>query len=349
MEQKEDILELLRRKSTESARNSQFGLVLQPGAIGDCLLTLPLIRFMKEQVGLAGVDVIGHTDYIGLFPGRTCVDSIRSIDIIDLHKLFFKPKDFDLADADPLISVFKGYSWIVSFLGTAQSNFEANLVFTANCSQGAEVITLPLKPPKNFHTHVADYYIQQFVEQCGLEFELQSAANYKNLAKATDSDKITGRELLKQSGVKLDRRTIVIHPGSGGRSKCWHLDNFIATANELKQDNSVIFLLGPAEIERFDAAALTRMQSAGKCLQDLTLPQVLAVLSCTDVFIGNDSGITHLAAQLGINTVALFGPTDPGLYGPLGPEVTVLRGPKTTFSRRASRKLQQQLLEVVKL
>jgi ADP-heptose:LPS heptosyltransferase len=351
MKQKVDILELLRRKSEEleSVRNSRFGLVLQPGAIGDCLLTLPLIRFMKEQVGLAGVDVIGHTDYIGLFPGRTCVDRIRSIDIIDLHKLFFKPKDFDLADADPLISVFKGYSWIVSFLGGADSNFEENLIFTANCSQGAEVITLPLKPPKNIHSHVADYHIEQFVEQCGLKVELQSAANYKNLAKATDSDKIAGRELLKQSGVKSDRRIIIIHPGSGGRSKCWHLDNFIAIAEELEQDNSVVFLLGPAEIERFDAAALTRMQNAGKCLQDLTLPQVLAVLSCGDVFIGNDSGITHLSAQLGVNTVALFGPTDPDVYGPLGREVTILRGPKTTFSRKASRKLQRQLLEVINL
>ena len=349
MEQKDDILELMRRKSAEFIGNSQFGLVLQPGAIGDCLLTLPLIRFMKEQVRLAGVDVIGHADYIGFFPVRTCVDRIRSIDIIDLHKLFFKPKDFDLADADPLISIFKGYSWIVSFLGGAHSNFEKNLVFTANCSQGADVITLPLKPPKNALAHVADYYIDQFVEQCGLKVELQSAANYKNLVKATDSDKITGRELLKQSSVKLDRRTIVIHPGSGGRSKCWHLDNYIAIADELKQDNSVIFLLGPAEIERFDAAALTRMQNAGKCLQDLTLPQVLAVLSCADVFIGNDSGITHLSAQLGVNTVALFGPTDPGVYGPLGPEVTILRGPKTTFSRKTSRKLQRQLLEVIDL
>lgn len=349
MEQKDDILELLRRKIAEPVRNFQFGLVLQPGAIGDCLLTLPLIRFMKEQVGLNGVDVIGHTEYIGLFPVRTCVDRIRSIDIIDLHKLFFKPKDFDLADADPLISVFKGYSWIVSFLGGPHSNFEENLIFTANCSQGAEVFTLPLKPPKNVHAHVADYYIGQFVEQCGLKFELQSVANYKNMVRATDSDKIAGRELLKQSAVKLDRRTIVIHPGSGGRSKCWHLDNFIATADELKHNNSVIFLLGPAEIERFDSAALSRIQSVGKCLQDLSLQQILTVLSCTDVFIGNDSGITHLAAQLGVNTVALFGPTDPGIYGPLGPEVTVLRGPKTTFSSKASRKLQRQLLEVINL
>ena len=107
--------------------------------------------------------------------------------------------------------------------------------------------------------------------------------------------------------------------------------------------------LGPAEIERFDAAALSRIQSVGKCLHGLSLPQVLAVLSCTDVFIGNDSGITHLAAQLGVNTVALFGPTDPGIYGPIGPEVTVLRGPKTTFSRKTSRKLQRQLLEVINL
>ncbi|KKK89106.1 hypothetical protein LCGC14_2736440, partial [marine sediment metagenome] len=54
-------------------------------------------------------------------------------------------------------------------------------------------------------------------------------------------------------------RTIVIHPGSGGRRKCWYPDNFIAIAEVLSQNNSVIFLLGPAETEGFDLLILDIM------------------------------------------------------------------------------------------
>ena len=81
-------------------------------------------------------------------PERTCVDSIRSIDTAELHRLFAAPASFDLADRDPLIHMFADYSWIVTFLGEPGSDFEQNLIFTANCSHSAEVITLSLKPPE---------------------------------------------------------------------------------------------------------------------------------------------------------------------------------------------------------
>jgi hypothetical protein len=342
----DDILQLLMEKEAESVQRGLSGLVLQPGAIGDCLLTLPLIRFMKEQLGLGSVAVLGHTDYVGMFPVRTCADGIRSIDTVDLHRLFVKPKDFDLADADPLISTFAGYSWIVSFLGEPESNFEQNLIYTANCSTSAEVITLTLKPPKGHCGHIADYYIEQFVEQCALTLARRSASKYTNLVRPTSADKRTGRDLLDQAGERSDQRTIVIHPGSGGRSKCCHLDNLLAAAEELGNNASIVFLLGPAELERYDGATIARLRKAGKCLSGLSLAQVVAVLSCADIFIGNDSGITHLAAQMGVRTVALFGPTDPTVYGPVGPMVEILQGPKTTFSRKPSIKLQVQLVEV---
>jgi ADP-heptose:LPS heptosyltransferase len=57
--------------------------------------------------------------------------------------------------------------------------------------------------------------------------------------------------------------------------------------------------------------------------------------------VGNDSGITHLAAALGIRTIALFGPTDPAIYGPVGPAVAVLSSNSTMFTEAASEDLQQ--------
>jgi len=168
MQANDNILELLREKGAEAARGASRAVILQPGAIGDCVLTLPLAGFMKASLGLGGIDILGHTEYISILPGRTCVDGIRSIDSIDLHRLFAETKTFDLADGDPLINVFADYTWIVTFLGEPNSNFEQNLIFTANCSHSAEVMTLSMKPPETFGAHLTDFYTQQFIDQSGL-------------------------------------------------------------------------------------------------------------------------------------------------------------------------------------
>src|SRR5512147_1538119 len=112
MQANDDILSLLEAQGAQLAREVQRAVILQPGALGDCLLTLPLARFMKETLDLGGVDIIGHADYVGILPERTCVDGIRSIDSAQLHRLFIEPTKFDLADHDPLIHVFADYSWI---------------------------------------------------------------------------------------------------------------------------------------------------------------------------------------------------------------------------------------------
>jgi heptosyltransferase-3 len=103
-------------------------------------------------------------------------------------------------------------------------------------------------------------------------------------------------------------------------------------------------MLGPAERERFSRTRLKVMNSVATCLTDLSLTQVLEVLSCADGFVGNDSGITHLAAGMGIRTLAVFGPTNPAVYAPIGPVVTVLANTDSAFAKKPSATSQQELL-----
>lgn len=344
----DDILELLREEGAEAARKAQRALIIQPGAIGDCVLTLPLAEFMKEALGLGGVDMLGHSEYIEFLPGRSCIDGISSIDSVDMHRLFGDKKQFDLADRDPLISAFCGYAWIATFLGEPNSDFEHNLIYTANCSGSAEVMTLALKPPKSFAGHVTEFYIQQWIAQAGLSAASEQSRHVDSLIKATHADIVRGRELLHEAGLDTDQRPIIIHPGSGGPKKCWHLDNFPAAAQRLKSNGlQVLFLLGPAESDRYGKAELQKMSSAAPCLSGLSLTEVLGLLICADAFIGNDSGITHLAAGLGIRTFALFGPTDPCLYAPVGRQVTILANSPRTFARRPSASSQSKLVDAI--
>ena len=344
----DDILNLLREKGAETARKMQRGLILQPGAIGDCISTLPLAKFMKDSLQLGGVDILGHTEYIGILPGRTCVDGVRSIDSMDLHRLFAETKTFDLKDGDPLINAFADYAWIATFLGEPDSDFEQNLIFTINCSHSAEVITLSLKPPKDSPEHLTDFYIRQFVDGSGLSLQRQQVQPDDCLIKAAKADIDSGEELLREMGLDPREKLVVIQPGSGGPDKRWHLDNFLAVAKELcSKDIEVVFLLGPAESDRFSVATIKKINSVARCLTDLSLTLVLMLLSCADGFVGNDSGITHLAAGLGVRTLAVFGPTDPAVYRPIGPTVTVFVDSTKAFAKKSSAKLQQKLLEAL--
>jgi ADP-heptose:LPS heptosyltransferase len=60
-------------------------------------------------------------------------------------------------------------------------------------------------------------------------------------------------------------------------------------------------------------------------LQSLELPVLAAILGECTLFIGNDSGITHLAAAMGTPVVAIFGPTDQRIWGPRGDKVKILK------------------------
>lgn len=344
----DDILDLLREKGAEAARKAQRGVIIQPGAIGDCILTLPLAVFMKEVLGLGGVDIIGHSEYVGILPGRTCIDSISSIDSIELHRLFVETKEFNLTDRDPLIHIFSAYSWIATFIGEPDSNFEQNLIFTANCSHSAEVITLSLKPPKSFSGHLTDFYIQYFINHSDLPLESWNVPHTECLIKTNEMDILQGNELLKEIGLGTGKKLVVIQPGSGGLHKCWHLDNFLVIAQKLNSEGiEVIFLLGPAELERFSTAEIKKIDNISKYVRDLSLEQVVELLCHANAFIGNDSGITHLAAGMGIRTLAVFGPTKPAIYKPIGPDVIVFKENTEIFTNGPSSRLQSELFDVL--
>ncbi len=344
----DDILDLLREEGAEAARKAQRGVILQPGAIGDCILTLPLAVFMKEILGLGGVDILGHSEYVGILPGRTCIDSISSIDSINLHRLFVETKAFNLTDRDPLINIFSAYAWIATFIGEPDSNFEQNLIFTANCSHSAEVITLSLKPPKAFSGHLTDFYIQHFINHSGLPSQSWHIPSGECLITSTEMDILRGKELLREIKLGTGKKLVVIQPGSGGLHKCWHLDNFLAIAKKLNSEGiEVIFLLGPTELEKFSTVEIKKIDDTAKSVRDLSLEQVLELLSHANAFIGNDSGITHLAAGLGIRTLAVFGPTNPRTYKPIGPDVIVFADNTANFVKEPSARLQNELLDVL--
>jgi heptosyltransferase-3 len=107
------------------------------------------------------------------------------------------------------------------------------------------------------------------------------------------------------------RDAVVVHPFSGSKRKNWPLDRFREVAERMPC--AAEWIAGPEE----QLEGALRFES----LRDLA-----ENISGARLYIGNDSGITHLAAALGVPTIALFGPTEPDIWAPRGKNVTVLRG-----------------------
>jgi len=329
----------------QTPQKNQNGVILQPGAIGDCVLTLPLAEFMKESLALDTIDIIGHSEYIDILPARTCINRAFSMDSLQLHRLFTDDKSFSLLPNDPLIKTFEHYDWIITFLGAPDSSFEKNLIFTAYCSHSADVITLQMKPAAEHSSHLTQFYIKQLVDQCHIPLTYNQPQSSNRLIKAGKTDIKRGRQLLKSLDISGDEKPVVIQPGSGGAHKCWHIDNFLAVAKGLSSKGiPAVFLLGPAEMDRLTDIAVKGIDKIAKCLKNPPLADVLGLLSCSAGYIGNDSGITHLAAALGVKTIVVFGPTNPALYCPIGPQVKVFTDNNEAFAAAPSRKLRRQII-----
>lgn len=121
---------------------------------------------------------------------------------------------------------------------------------------------------------------------------------------------------------------LAIHPGSGSPSKNWPTHRFCEAASRLAGEHPWLLVAGPAEagIAAPRGAILAR---------EWPLRVLGAALARAGLFLGNDAGVSHLAAAAGAPTLALFGPTDPSTWAPVGPRVLTLRAPNASLANLA--------------
>jgi ADP-heptose:LPS heptosyltransferase len=130
----------------------------------------------------------------------------------------------------------------------------------------------------------------------------------------------------RAAAAALGPRPVVLHPGSGGGArKNWPLERFLDLARRIAAAGMGTPALLLGEADDAIAAALARTRHGFPVISGRELLDVAALLAVCAGYAGNDSGITHLAAALGIPAVAVFGPTDPATWGPRGPNVRIAR------------------------
>lgn len=123
---------------------------------------------------------------------------------------------------------------------------------------------------------------------------------------------------------------VALGPTANWSGKVWPAARFVALFTALREQElpgaRAVVLAGPGAAERAMAApVLAALPDAVDLCGALTLPEAAAVLACCRLFIGNDSGLMHLAASAGTPTLGLFGPTPAAQYAPAGRHTAVAR------------------------
>lgn len=281
-------------------------LVIRGGAIGDFVLTLPAIGLLRETFPETTIELLGYRHIMELAVGRHYAIASRSIEYGALAG-FFNPK----SELNPeLCDYFAGFDQVISYL------FDPDEFFAENLRRAGVRNFLQGNPKIGDHTHAA-HQLAQPLENLALFLDDPAARLFptpEDLRQACDATPA----LLEGSA------PIAIHPGSGGERKNWPLERWIELSRHcLTTSRPLLVVGGESDASRLEVLR-ARLPASVHFVENLPLPVLAATLSRCGLFVGHDSGISHIAAASGAPCVLLFGPTDPAVWAPANPGVKVV-------------------------
>src|SRR4030095_10980759 len=283
-------------------------LVIRGGAIGDFILTLPALRALREGLPYAHLEILGYKHIAVLAQNPFYAQAIRSIEYRALASFFAQNSTLP----PELTNYFASFYLVISYLYDPDGIFEKNL---RRC--GVEnLIQGPAKVDDR--EHIARQLARP-LEELGLRVSDFAPRIYHS----TESRKFA-EDFLRG----MPRPILAIHPGRGSEKKNWPIKNWIEFGNNMVGSDdfcgSLLIVSGEA-----DEIQCARLESEWKdrevrFARNLPLPRLAAVLEDL-IFVGHDSGISHLAAAAGAKCILLFGPTDPDVWAPTNENVEVIR------------------------
>lgn len=275
-------------------------LVIRGGALGDFILTLPVFAALRAQFPAARVEVLGYPHIARLSLAGGLAHAVHPIEARPLARFFARGASLDPAVA----SFFAGFAVIVSFLYDPDCVFQDNV---ALCSK-AQFLVGPHRPNEREDLHAADTFLSP----------LQRLAIF-------DAD--TTPRLQAEPAPLGPGRWIAAHPGSGSEAKNWperRWAELLATVlNE--SDRNILLVGGEAEGDRLQRLAAGLPPARLHVARSVPLDALASRLRACELFVGHDSGITHLAAAVGLPCIALWGPSNPRLWRPRGNHITLVQ------------------------
>lgn len=290
-------------------------LVIRGGAIGDFILTLPVLSALRTQFPQAELVVLGYPHIAQLAAAAGLADEVQPIEARALAS-FFAPH----ADLPPdLARFFAGFALILSYLYDPDEVFQQSV---RRCSS-AQFIAGPHRPDEGAGAHATEVFLEPLKRLAIFDAD---PVPRLNLSAARDGFTTRMPTLLAPA---THRATLAVHPGSGSERKNWPETHWAELLERLASDTPWNLLLvgGEAEGDRLDRLAKHWPAERREVVRSRPLVELAARLARCALFAGHDSGITHLAAALGVPGVVLWGDTSEVVWRPRSDRIRLLREP----------------------
>jgi len=267
-------------------------LVIRGGAIGDFILTLPVLSALRSQFPNTRLELLGYPHIAQLAQLGKLVDEIHSIDARPLAGFFARRGQLN----PNLTDFFSSFAIIISYLYDPDGIFQENVARVSK----AQFIAGPHRPDERKAMHATDVFLLPLTRLA--IFEPDAIPRLRTAPVQTEP-------------------IIALHLGSGSEKKNWPESKWRELIQKLS-GSQLLLVGGEAEEGR-----LERLAEVAPCAiaRSLPLTELAARLSVCSLFVGHDSGISHLAAALGIPTLVLWGDTVEAIWRPLGQNVRLLR------------------------
>jgi heptosyltransferase-2 len=281
-------------------------LIVRGGAIGDFILTLPVLAALRAQLPRARLEVLGYPHVAELARLGGLVDDVRAIEARAMAGFFANNGEL----SPELRDYFAGFAVVVSYLYDPDQIFQANV---ARCSK-AQFIAGPHRPDESAGLHAAEVFLKP----------LERLAIFD----ADPNPKLPAG--ISRNTRHATRLQLALHPGSGSERKNWPEAKWAELLARLVRETDAMLLLvgGAAEGNRPDRLAAGLPPGRVQVARDLPLAELAGRLAGCDAFIGHDSGITHLAAAVDLRGLVLWGGTVQAVWRPRGERMKILFAPE---------------------
>lgn len=299
---------------------AEHWVLIRPGALGDTLLLWPALALLRRARPAAHLTLVARRDVLGLVHASGLADAGADYAAPEWSAIFADAP----AHAHTVAQVIGG-AHVVAWLADAGGLVARNLAGLG----AASVAVAPGRPdPEGGH---AALQLARGLAPLGIPLpaSVEELAVLLPPLAISDEDERAAEALWRTLGFPeyLSRGVVALHPGSGGAAKCWPADRFGALAKGLAAAGwTPLLIAGPADQEAI-AGALAAAGDETMVVRGLSVGVLATLLRRCAGYVGNDSGVSHLAGPLGVPALALFGPTDPAVWAPLGRRVRVLRAP----------------------
>src|ERR1700683_642665 len=259
-------------------------LFIRGGALGDFIVTLPTLRLLRQRWPEAHIEVLGHPRLSDIAVQRYYLNAVRSVNHGPLSA-FFMPR----AVLDPSWMDYVGsFDLVLSYFYDPDELFLVNL---QRCKPG-QILTHSPRVPEEFGRPAARHFAG-ILEPLGLALAEDVASDLF----PSPEDTAAAHAFL--AGLKSGTRVVAIHPGSGGEPKNWPKESWAELGRRLTEavpDVALLLVEGEADAEPAQFILEAWKDLPHLRARWLPLPILAALLREVTLFLGHDSGITHLAA-----------------------------------------------------